>query len=183
MATGSAASSSGSHTSPDTTYHFPPLGPGPIPYPDYHQDVFYNSINKFTVQEWNDVQWPTKKARLEWRFEQWRNQLRQLLRNDSQWFAHICQMTRELNALQAAGHLDTTPLVVRQFLVNKWPPQGLETLLRNLAEWNPKGVITRSNSKPHRDEMLEFIERQIDAGENDYTANCTRNYVHKHGDI
>lgn len=183
MASGSEESSSGSHEVQPSGWDPQPLGPGPTPYPDYDRDVFHDSINKLTVQEWDEIHWPTKKARLAWRLEQWRNQLTELVSSHQEWFAHICQIYRELSALQTSGNLNGTPLVVRQYLVLKWQHQGLEQLLADVAEWNPKGVLTRSRNKPQRDAMLEFIERQVDVGERDYTQNCTRNFAHKYGDI
>ena len=84
--------------------------------------------------------------------------------------AHLSDILGNSSALQdlrkPSGR--TTPLVVRQYpRESNGNIKGLETVTcRSLAEWNPKGVITRSsNSKPQRDAMLEFIERQVDVGE------------------
>lgn len=156
---------------------------GPEPFPVYDPDVFYENTKKLAAFEWEEYYWPQRKARLAWRVEQWRNRVTQLMQADRKWFAHICTLHEELKELEAQNDLNRTPIVIRQFLVTKWALIDLEQVRNETAPLHPLGIITRSIGTPQRDTLLEFLERQVGVGEATYTAECTRNFIHRYGNI
>ena len=156
---------------------------GPEPFPAYDPTVFYDNTKKLAVFEWEDNYWPKRKHRLAWRVEQWRNQLKQLMQTDAKWFAHIRRVHEDLKELTIQNELYRTPIEVRQYLVTKWAALDLEQVIQEIAQLHPLGTITRSLGTPRRDSLLEFIEKQVDVGDADFTAECTRTFVHRYGNI
>ena len=159
------------------------LSLGPEPFPVYDPNVFYDNDRKLAVFEWEEYWWPLRKHRLAWRVEQWRNQLRQLMQTDKKWFAHVYKLHEDLKELTVQEELNRTPIVVRQYLVTKWAALDLEQTIQEIAQLHPLGIITRRMGTPRRDALLEFLERQVYVGFHNYTAECTRNFIHRYGDI
>lgn len=147
-------------------------------------DVSYNYNRKLAPFEWEYGFWPNKKAQLEWRVDQWRAQAETLVHSNYQWFTLIERMHRELTELEQTNNVVRTPITVRQFMIFKWPRADLMQTLRECAEHYPQNVvITRRTDTPARNTILEFIEKQVSAGENDNSAECTRQFVNKYGNI
>lgn len=185
MAASSGSSSVTSDVQPTGWGPPPTPGIGSAPYPVYQYNVFYDNERKLATYEWEDGFWPTKKVRLAWRVDHWRDHLKNLVTSEYQWFAHIQTLYRELQQLDKDGDLHRTPITVRQYLLTKWAQFNLEEVLGACNNHYPQAqnIVTRRVSTPPRDALLEFIEKQVYEGENDYTAECSRNFVHKNGDI
>ena len=163
----------------------PPPTPGleDLP-PSYTPNIYYDHLKRLAIQEWDEYWWPTKKVQLAWRMGQWRNRIKQLVHSYRTWYALIDQMHRELLALEKENDLDRTPINVRQYLLAKWPRTELHEVLEECAAHFPQGIVTtRRMSTPRRDAMLEFIERQVDVGQNTHTADCTYFFMQRYGNI
>ena len=119
----------------------------------------------------------TKKAQLNWRVDQWRDQVKTLIHANYQWFALIKRLSKELEELESTNEIFRTPITVRQFLLFKWPRADLLQTLRDCANHYPQNVvITRRTGMPARNAMLEFIEKQHSVVEvpRDHAPNSAR---------
>ena len=160
-----------------------PIDNTPIP-PACPDEVSYDNTRKMTAFKWEHGFWPNKKAQLAWRVNQWHDQVKVLVHTNYQWYALVDKMYRELEVLERNNEIHCTPITMRQFLLLQCSRAELLQELRDCAEHYPKNiVITRRMSTPPRNVMLEFIEKQVSAGENDRTAKCARKFVERYGNI